>query len=134
MPAKDKYHDVVLNALRKDGWRIVEENLTMGDEVRHLIVDVLARREEQEAILIEIKVFENLKSPMTYLQHVVGQYMLYKAMVDYSGVRLPLYLALPNAAYQDLFAEAFVAHTIKYLKLKLLVYEPQTEKVVLWTH
>lgn len=52
MPAKDNYHNVVLNELRKDGWRIVEENLTMGDEVRRLIVDVLASRADEEAILV----------------------------------------------------------------------------------
>ena len=75
--AKDKYHDAVVNALEKEGWRILRENMIMGDEIRHLIVDILARRDEDQAILVEVKVFENMPSPMTYLQRVVGQYMLY---------------------------------------------------------
>jgi len=135
MPAKDKYHDNVVNTLKKDGWRIVRENVAIGDEVRVLFIDILAKRENDEAIeavLVEVKVFEGIRSPMTYLEKAIGQYMIYLAFLDYIEDTTPLYLAVPSAIYNDLLSEEIVAHAIQFLKMKLVVFDPIQERIVRW--
>jgi len=135
MPIKDKYHDNMVNALKKDGWRVVRENVAIGDDVRQLIVDILAQRhtdEILEAILVEVKVFEDAKSPMTYLQKAIGQYMLYLAFLDYAKNSTPLYLALPSTVYDTLFSEDIVTHAIQFLKIKLVIFDVIEERIVQW--
>lgn len=135
MPAKDKYHDQVINALKKDGWRIVRENVVIGDQVRQLFIDILAKRENDEAIeavLVEVKVFEGVRSPMTYLEKAVGQYMLYMAFLDYSDEQIPLYLAIPSTVYNDLFSENIIKYAVQFLKLKMVIFDPIEEQIVKW--
>ena len=135
MPVKDKYHDNVVNALKKDGWRIVRENVAIGDEIRQLLIDILAQRNTDEiieAILIEVKVFEDAKSPMTYLQKAIGQYMLYMAFLDYAKNPVPLYLAVPSTTYETLLSEPIIAHAIQFLKIKLIVFDVNEERIVQW--
>jgi hypothetical protein len=37
MPAKGKYDEVVINALNKDGWKVLEDPFTLYVKNRHLI-------------------------------------------------------------------------------------------------
>lgn len=41
MPAKDKYHDVVIRALQKDGWIINDEQYILITQKRLLWIDLL---------------------------------------------------------------------------------------------
>jgi hypothetical protein len=52
MPAKDKYHDNVVNALRKDGWRIIKEQVLITVGERHLWIDIKAEK-DSETIYID---------------------------------------------------------------------------------
>jgi hypothetical protein len=135
MPAKDKYHDQMVNALKNDGWRIERENVVIGDENRQLFVDILAKREKdgiKEAVLVEVKVFEGIKSSMTYLEKAVGQYMLYLAFLDYMDESIPLYLAIPSTVYNELFSENIVNYAVQYLHIKMVIFDPAKEVIVKW--
>jgi hypothetical protein len=44
MPAKDIYHDVVKNALIKDGWTILADSYTLEYEDDNLYADLLAEK------------------------------------------------------------------------------------------
>jgi hypothetical protein len=54
MPAKDRYHDTVKNALIKDGWIILADPYTVEYEGDNLYADLLAEKtllpEQQERI------------------------------------------------------------------------------------
>jgi hypothetical protein len=59
MPATDTYHQVVKNALTKDGWIITHDPYTLAFGQRNVFVDlgaerVLAAEKGQEKIAIEI--------------------------------------------------------------------------------
>lgn len=76
-------------------------------ENRRLWVDLRATKSDQQmAILVEIKGFENMASPVEYLANTAGQYALYRSVLDYLALDLPLYLAVPQAAYNGILAEA----------------------------
>ncbi|MEQ8672664.1 MAG: element excision factor XisH family protein [Aggregatilineales bacterium] len=132
MPAKDRYHDAVVHSLEKSGWRVIRENVVVGDEVRQLYIDILARRDSQQMILVEVKTFEDMQSPMTYLEKAIGQYMVYLAVLDFVGNNTPLYLAVSSDAYQTLFAETMVQHIIRHLKVKIVVFDPVKEEIIQW--
>jgi hypothetical protein len=62
MPAKDIYHEVVKNALIKDGWQITHDPLLIRLTKKKLYVDLGAERliaaeRNTEKIAVEIKSF-----------------------------------------------------------------------------
>jgi hypothetical protein len=133
VPAKDHYHDTVKRALIKDGWMIVQEQVYLSDNQRHVWVDLSARRELGEAlILIEIKGFEGNSSLIDALMSALGQYAVYKAMLDYLNLKEQLFLAVPRVAYEGIFQAPVAQQAIQNLAVRLLVFDPIAEEVVLW--
>lgn len=133
MPAKDAYHDIVVTALKKDGWIVTSEQvrLIIGD--RWLWVDIQAQKlHEQLTILVEVKGFENLRSPIAYLQSVVGQYMLYRTVLQYLEWEYPLYLALPEVSEGDILQETIGQEVIKAVEMRLLRFSVDEEKITQW--
>ena len=66
MAAKDKYHDVVVRALRKAQYNIEIEQYGLVFGKRRMWVDLLVSRDlYQLALLVEIKEFESA-SPIDY--------------------------------------------------------------------
>lgn len=130
--AKDKYHDNVVNALKRDGWRIVDDPYTLFIAKRRLYIDLLAQRGDEEVVLIEVKVFEEARSPMNYIANAVGQYLLYKAALDFVDDKTPLYLAMPETVYDTLMAETLAAYYIQYTETKLVIYDPIREVIIKW--
>jgi XisH protein len=58
MPAKDRYHDVVVRALQKDGWTILAEQVALSMPTRRVWIDIRASKNAGAiAILVEVKGF-----------------------------------------------------------------------------
>ena len=67
MPAKDKYHDAIVHALEKEGWK-VESQILLKLARRRVWIDARAtQNDDHSIIMIEIKGFENMNSPVDYL-------------------------------------------------------------------
>ena len=76
-------------------------------EDRRLWIDIRASKEaENLAILIEVKGFEGMPSPVEYLASATGKYAMYRVALDYLKIDLPLYMAVPDAAYRGILSEA----------------------------
>lgn len=133
MPAKDKYHEAVVNTLRKAGWTTIHEQVMIILEERRLWIDLqIARPDHAGAVLIEIKGFENMPSPIEYLAHAIGKYRLYLSVLNYLEINHPLYMAVPEAAYHGILSEAVGQQTLKQNAVKLLVFDPESEEIVAW--
>jgi hypothetical protein len=133
LPAKDHYHDVVVNALRKAEWTHIDEQIGIIIEDRRLWIDIRASKEaEQRAVLIEVKGFENRPSPVEYLAQATGKYALYRATLDYLQIELPLYMAVPEVAYRGILSEEIGKQTLKYSGVRLLVFDPEREEILAW--
>ncbi|MDF5717559.1 MAG: element excision factor XisH family protein [Rhizonema sp. NSF051] len=82
MPARDLYHDVVVQALIVDGWTITDHPLYLTYGGRDLYVDLGAERDaiaaqkDSQKIAVEIKSFLSL-SPIRDLHEAVGKYDVY---------------------------------------------------------
>jgi hypothetical protein len=133
MPAKDRYHDAVVRALVKDGWTIAAERMYIRLAGRRLWIDIRAvKASAQLAIVVEVKGFENMPSPVDYLADVVGKYVLYLSALDAVDISAPLYLAVPSAAYQGFLSEGIAQRTMRRVDVKLIVFDPTEEEITQW--
>ncbi len=133
MPAKDRYHELVKRAFVKAGWTIAREQVYMSDNHRHIWIDLGIRRENDETlILIEIKGFDPSASMLDALMSAIGQYVVYRAMLDFLELQQPLYLAIPTTTYDGIFQIPVAKQAIVDLGIRLVVFNPLTEEIVQW--
>jgi hypothetical protein len=133
MPAKDKYHDPVMRALGKEGWTITREQIRLDLQKRHFWVDLEAAQPDNAiVVLVEVKGFETTTSIVDYLYSAVGQYVLYRAIIESSDEPKPLFMAVPLNAYQGILSEKLGELAIEVLDIKLIVFDPEREVVARW--
>jgi Holliday junction resolvase-like predicted endonuclease len=133
VPAKDRYHDVVVRALQKDGWTIIAEQIALSMPARRLWIDIRAQKEAQNAlILVEVKGFETLASAVAYLADAIGQCVLYQAILEYVGITDPLYMAVPAAAFAGILGEEIGRQAIRKAQIRVIVFDAEQEEIVRW--
>jgi hypothetical protein len=133
LPAKDRYHDTVIRSLHKAGWILITEQVAIIVEDRRLWIDIRASKQTEDlAILIEVKGFEGMPSPIEYLANATGKYAMYRAALDYLQIDLPLYMAVPDAAYRGILSEEIGQQTLRHNRVRLLVFDPEREEIVRW--
>lgn len=136
MPAKDIYHETVKTALTKDGWTITDDPFKLKWGLRELFVDLgvkqlIAAQNGEEKIIVEIKSFRG-PSQIYDLQQCLGQYLLYRAILEESKSNLALYLAIRQAIYEQIFSEAIGRLLIRKYHLRLLIFDSGQEEIVQW--
>jgi hypothetical protein len=132
MPALDRHHNIVKNALVKDGWTLTDDPFTVLLPERFLYIDLRVEKEaKQIAILVEIKGFE-MASQVEALAAAIGKYNLYQSALEISSVTEKLYLAVPLAAFHGIMSETLGQQLIKQHNVRLLVFDPETEEIVQW--
>ena len=111
MPAKDLYHDPFVRALRKDGWTVTHDPLTIPYGKTEVLVEVGAERfvaaeRDGKRIAVEIKSFIK-PSLIQDLTEAIGQFTLYTdALMDFPAeADRVLYLAIRNETYNDVFRD-----------------------------
>lgn len=133
---KDKVHQNVINALRKDGWTITADQLKVVWNQHRLLIDlgaekVIVAQKENRRIAVEIKSFLN-SSEMDELYRALGQYIIYRRALRKKDPFRTLFLALDREA----FAEHFAGPEGEALRVEeginLLVFDKATEEIVLW--
>ena len=136
MPAKDTYHDTVKNALIKDGWKITHDPYRMIWGSTRFFVDLaaeplLAAEKENQKIAIEIKSFAG-QSNMVDLEKALGQYILYRTVMQKVEPDRILYLAVSEKAVEEVFDEPVGRLITEKQSLKLIFFEPKTEVITRW--
>ena len=136
MPARDIYRDAVKNALVKDGWDIANDPLRLTWGVREFFVDLgvsklIAARKAEQTIAVEIKGFTN-RSAIADLEQALGQYLLYRAVLEEVWGNGSLYLAIRSATYQGVFSEAIGTLIVRKYGLNLLVVDVDKEEILQW--
>lgn len=136
MPAKDIYHDVVKNALIKDGWTITHDPLRLRWGNDFLYVDLgaeqlLTAKKENQKIAIEVKSFVSY-SNMADLENALGQYILYRNIIEELEPDRTLYLAVHEEVFATIFEESLGQMLIHKNHLKLLVFDRTEEVIVKW--
>ena len=137
MPARDKIHDAVKNALVKDGWNVTRDPLTLKWQDRKLYVDLgadkfFAAEKEGRRIAVEIKSFIGV-SEVKDLENALGQYFLYLIVLRETEPDRKLYLAIDEETFLDFFHEKDLGGLVtRSYDLSIIVFETNEEKILQW--
>jgi glucose-6-phosphate 1-dehydrogenase len=137
MSAKDVFHQIARSALEKDGWTITNDPLFLKlSKQTEFFIDLAADKlliadKQKIQIAIEIKSFIG-RSTITEFHMAVGQFLNYRLALKKTGSERVLYLAVPLDTYQDFFANLFVKEAVEQHQIKLIVFNPKQEEIVLW--
>lgn len=137
MPARNIYHDAVIHALEADGWTITDDPLTLSLGGKDLFVDLGAERNTVAAekgmqkIAVEVQSFLG-DSPVRDLQEAVGQYEVYRAILEENEPSRRLYLAVPHRIHESLLSQPFGQFITSRLRLRVIVFQEEQERIVTW--
>jgi hypothetical protein len=136
VPARDSIHDIVKEAVIKDGWEITYDPYVISYGERFLFVDLGASsfigvRQGNKDIAIEIKEFRG-QSQIADLQQAIGQYTLYRLLLNQVDPERDLYLAVSEATYSDIFTEPIGKLAIAQIPLKLIIVDLKKKEVSQW--
>ncbi len=134
--AKDKIHEIVKNALIKDGWTITDDPLNITFEELGLYADlgaekVFAAERRDEKIAVEIKSFLH-QSKIQDLKLAVGQYEIYKLLMKKLMPERKLFIAVDKDVYKDFFLKKAVQFIIREEGLPLIIVNLEKEVIVQW--
>lgn len=136
MPKLNQCHEQIAHALRKDGWKVNSKPFRLRREKRLVFVDILATRQingtRQEILLSEVKCFPNRDSTTVDLYIALGQYLVYRAMLDELNNKTPLYLAVPEEAYNQIF-DAVALRAVHDNRVKMIIVDLETESILRWS-
>ena len=136
MPAKDLYHDAVKNALIKDDWTITHDPLHLRWGNNLLFVDLgaerlLSARKKDQKIAVEVKNFTS-PSNIAALENALGQYILYRNIIEELEPDRMLYLAVHDEIFSTVFEESLGQLLIHKNRLKLIVFSRTEEVILKW--
>ncbi len=136
MPAKDIYHNEVKNALLKDGWTITADPYFIKYEDAELYADLaaekpIAAQRQGQKIVVEIKSFVG-RSLMYDFHGALGQYMVYRNLIQLTEPEYKLYLAIDDIVYKNFFQRKSIQLITNENKLLLIVVEMEKEEIMQW--
>lgn len=85
----------------------------------------------ERKIAVEIKSFVSA-SDLTDLHNAVGQYTFYHDVMEQIQPGRELYLAVRSITYTTIFQDSFGKLMLDNNRLKLLVFNADTEEIVRW--
>lgn len=136
MTARDIIHDAVRNALAKDGWTITDDPYTIQYKDVTVFADLAAQRATPShtvrRIVVEVKSFVS-PSSMYDLEVALGQYQLYRALLEANLDASELYLAVPRSTYVTFFARSGIEMIVSRSKVALLVIDTKKQEIFTWT-
>lgn len=138
MPAKDIFHNAIISALIKDGWQITDDPMFIKASTRiSLYIDLGGERaigaeKEGKKIAVEIKSFLGM-SPLAEFHTALGQFLNYVLALRINQPERVLYLAITEDTYRDFFSDSFIQLSVNTYQVKLLIFNPSEEVIVLWS-
>jgi hypothetical protein len=146
MPQRDTIHNLVKQAIIKDGWEITDDPYVISYGERFLFVDLgatelssnqlnggkfIGAKQDNLKIAIEIKQFRS-QSPIVDLEQALGQYVLYQLLLREVEPEREIYLAITSQMYNEIFNELLGQLVINNLPLKLLVIDLEKVEIKQW--
>jgi len=136
VPAKDIYHDTVKSALQKDGWTITHDPFPLQIGKKRLSADLGAERlisaeKGTQKIVVEVKSFVG-RSDVKDLEQALGQYVLYRQILDETGIERSLYLAVSRETFNSVFTIELGQVLLKNQIIKLVVFDDESEAILQW--
>lgn len=134
--ARDKYHDIVKQALIADRWTITHDPLRLSKLTRPVEIDLGAEKligaqKGTERIAVEVKSFLGLSEVYDFYQ-AIGQFTYYREALDEIEPGRILYLAVPLPIYEGLFQEPISQRVLRNSDIQFIVYDLEEKQKLLW--
>lgn len=134
--AKDRFHNVVRNALEKDGWKITADPYEINVDDVDFEIDLAAEQllgaeREGQKIAVEIKSFIS-PSNVSEFHTALGQFLNYRDALDKIEPERRLYLAVRVPIYETFFQRKFIASAVEKYQLRLMIYDVEKEVISQW--
>lgn len=136
MPKLDIIHDAVKNALDKDGWIITDDPYVIVYRRTKLYADLGAERpiaaeRTGQKIVVEVKSFIGA-SKWQDLKEALGQYDIYRYLLEATVPDRQLYVAVSAVAYRTFFNQDVIQLILNRHQLPLIVVDTEIEEIVQW--
>ncbi len=136
MPAKDFYHDIVRNALIKDGWTITHDPYPLKLGKKDLFIDlgaekILAAEKGNDKIAVDIKSFVG-RSVINDTENALGQYLIYRKLLMRKEADRVLFLAIDKETLNDTFSDELRELLTEDFEVRLLVFDKTSEEILEW--
>jgi hypothetical protein len=132
--AKDIFHNLVKEALIKDGWIVTDDPLVLlpreeGGIATDLGAEkILIAEKGLTKIAVEVKSFIN-PSLIHDFSKAVGQYIVYLDVLEMTKSERIMYLAMPYDVYTYLIAKPYINYIKNKHDIKFILFDP-TEKII----
>lgn len=136
MPRLDIIHDAVKNALIKEGWIITDDPYVIQYQRTILYADLGAERSiaverNDQKLVIEVKSFVGT-SKMQDLKEALGQYDIYRYLLEETAPDRKLYVAVSAVAYNSFFSQDVIQLILTKHQLPVIVVDTEIEEIRQW--
>lgn len=136
VPARDIYHNTVKTALEKDGWTVTHDPFPLQIGKKRLSADLGAERlisaeKNLQKIVVEVKSFVG-QSDVKDLEQALGQYILYRQILNETKIDRELYLAVSRLTFNSVFTIQLGQMLLTNQIIKLIVFDDEREVIVQW--
>ncbi len=136
MPTKDIYHDAIKNALIKDCWTITADPYKIKYKDAELFADLsaekpIAAEQNGRKIVVEIKSFLS-PSPMRDFELALGQYILYRNLINLTEPEYIIYLAIKESTYENFFTRDSIKEIVELNQILMIVVNVEKEEILQW--
>lgn len=136
MSQRDLYHNIVKQALIKDGWIITHDPYTVSYGIHRVFVDLGAERtiaaeKKGQKIAVEIKSFISA-STVADMEQALGQYLLYRSWMSRKEPDRHLFLAVAEETANEIFEEISGRVLIEDYAISLITFDIEREEIVQW--
>jgi XisH protein len=134
--AKDRFHNIVRNALEKDGWNITADPYEINVDDVDFEIDLAAEQllgaeREGRKIAVEIKSFIS-PSNVSEFHTALGQFLNYRDALEKVEPERLLYLAVRLPVYETFFQRKFIISAVEKYQLRLMIYDVEAEVISQW--
>lgn len=136
MPRLDIIHDAVKNALIRDGWTITDDPYVIQYRRTTLYADLGAERpiaaeRGGRRLVVEVKSFVGA-SKIQDLKEALGQYDIYRYLLEEIAPDRKLYIAISTATHKTLFTQDLAQLILQKHQLPIIVVNLDTEEIEQW--
>jgi hypothetical protein len=137
MTALDHCEPQLIAVFKHDGWEVYEKPFIFRlPPKRTLKADVsfirVAEDRPEIIIVVEIKCFADQEEDLTEFYRAIGQYEVYRSSLKITNQRLPLYLAIPDEAYERIKQHPEMMLTLRNNQVRCVIINLEREVIVEW--
>ena len=136
MPKLDIIHNAVRNALIKDGWVITDDPYVIQYRKTTLYADFgaeqpMAAERYGQKLVVEVKSFIGA-SKIQDLKEALGQYDIYRYLLEEIAPDRKLYVAVSTVAYKSFFKQDVIQLILNKHQLPIIVVDTEMEEIRQW--